>query len=101
MGAAKLLDGFVCAPGQLKGEVAAAPLVGHTLVCLQADAHGGGIADDGYQLAPLHEGLLLLHVHQLLGFLQGHMHAWLLCLSQINAFRMLSILLHAASKVWA
>ena len=83
MGAAELLDGFVCAPGQLKGEVAAAPLVGHSLVCLQADAHRGGITDDGYQLAPLHEGLLLLHVHQLLGLLHGHSHAWLLYLATL------------------
>ena len=85
MGAAELLDGFVCAPGQLKGEVAAAALVGHTLVCLQADAHRGGITDDGYQLAPIHEGLLLLHVHQFLGLLHDHTRAWLVGLSQIHA----------------
>ncbi len=85
MGAAELLDGFVCAPGQLKGEVAAAALVGHTLVCLQADAHRGGITDDGYQLAPIHESLLLLHVHQLLGLLHDHTRAWLVGLSQIHA----------------
>ena len=69
--ATKLLYGLVCAPGQLQGQMTASPLVGHSLVGLQADPHRGCITDDGYQLIAIHEGLLLLHIDHLLCLLQA------------------------------
>ncbi len=53
---------LVSTPGQLQSDVHPEPRVQLVVVCLQGDACGGGITDDGHQLLATLEGLLLLNI---------------------------------------
>jgi hypothetical protein len=45
--ASKLLNGLIGTPRELQGDVQASALVGHTTVCVERDACGRRVGDDG------------------------------------------------------